>query len=158
MIYILILPLLAQLLYIPTGKAIDCHQCASWDSGACGDSWQDPESKKIYEFYDTEENADNVDGCDDRDTHCLKVKVILKLFDSGFILGEPRRSVSASRGCIRADDYAGSDKCWAIETASGMQLKCICATDECNTASGVLPNFLFTLLSAIGTYLLWRCL
>ena len=55
---------------------LDCHQCASKDGGC-----RDP--------YDLDEN-DNSDGCGDMDTHCYKQKYVLKLYDSGAILGKPR--------------------------------------------------------------------
>ncbi len=68
-----------MLYYLPPGLAIDCHQCASKDGAGCIDP------------YDLEEGEGNIDGCDDMDTHCLKIKLIATLKDSGAILGEDRR-------------------------------------------------------------------
>ena len=61
---------------------IDCHQCASKDDGSIPPFCTDP--------YDGDEMADNIDGCDDKDTHCLKSKSVSYLNDAGFILGAPR--------------------------------------------------------------------
>jgi hypothetical protein len=38
--------------------------------------------------------ADNIDGCDDKDTHCLKSKAVSYLNDAGFILGAPRGNIA----------------------------------------------------------------
>lgn len=66
------------------GRSINCHQCNSWDGAQCGDRFEGLTS------YDATENADNVEECGMRDTHCLKVKTTLKLYDSGFITGQPK--------------------------------------------------------------------
>ena len=57
-------------------SSLDCHQCASKDGGCL-----DP--------YDSSD-LDNSDGCDDLDTHCFKHKTVLRLYDSGAILGKAR--------------------------------------------------------------------
>ena len=56
---------------------MDCHQCASKDGGC-----RDP--------YDVDDNADNSGECGELDTHCFKHKIVLKLYDSGAILGRAR--------------------------------------------------------------------
>ncbi|KAL4224967.1 hypothetical protein ACF0H5_015663 [Mactra antiquata] len=125
-----------------SGLCIDCHQCASKDDGNIPPFCSDP--------YNGDEMADNIDGCDDRDTHCLKSKAVSFLSDAGFILGKDRESIAVTRGCIRADGEG--DYCRYIEADSGFFFWCICSQDGCNSALNILPNLtmmLVTLLASI---------
>ena len=61
---------------IVPANCLDCHQCSSKDGGC-----RDP--------YDSTD-MDNSDGCDALDTHCFKHKIVLRLYDSGAILGKTR--------------------------------------------------------------------
>ncbi|KAH3883966.1 uncharacterized protein LOC127835771 [Dreissena polymorpha] len=133
---------------IQKGAAINCHQCNSWDGAQCGDRFEGLTS------YDAAGNADNVDECGMRDTHCLKVKTTLKLYDSGFITGEPKRSIVVTRGCVTAPD--AGEFCEAIDMDSGMQIRCLCSTDECNLAASHAPSLLLGLLSALTSWLLLK--
>ncbi|XP_045174874.1 uncharacterized protein LOC123536115 [Mercenaria mercenaria] len=131
-----------------TGLCIDCHQCASKDDGSIPPFCSDP--------YDGDEMADNIDGCDDKDTHCLKSKVVLYLNDAGFILGSPRESVAVTRGCIRADNEG--DHCKYIEADSGFFFWCICSEDGCNGARGIVSSLTLTLTFAVIGHLIRRIL
>ena len=58
---------------------LNCHQCASKDNLDCLDPYDGDVMEEEYS-----------DSCEDTDTHCLKHKVISRLYDSGFISGKPR--------------------------------------------------------------------
>ncbi|XP_060556397.1 uncharacterized protein LOC132717038 [Ruditapes philippinarum] len=131
-----------------TVLCIDCHQCASKDDGSIPPFCTDP--------YDGDEMADNIDGCDDKDTHCLKSKAVSYLNDAGFILGAPRESVAVTRGCIRADGEG--DYCKYIEADAGFFFWCICSEDGCNGAGDVISSMTLTLVLAISSIVIRRLL
>lgn len=62
------------------GDGLQCHQCSSYDSTP-----EKPDCVDPYTFGD-----DNLDQCDDGDTHCVKMKTVATMVDteSGGLLGE----------------------------------------------------------------------
>lgn len=132
-------------LAIQKGQCIDCHQCASKDDGSEPPFCTDP--------YDAEEMG-ALDGCDDKDTHCLKSKVTSRLNDAGFITGQARESIVVTRGCIRADGEG--DYCKYVEADSAAILWCLCSSDGCNSGHGVVASMTFILVTVAMATLFLR--
>ncbi|KAL3842579.1 hypothetical protein ACJMK2_020573 [Sinanodonta woodiana] len=114
-----------------TGLSIDCYQCASKDGDSINRACLDP--------YDPVENEGDMGGCGFMDTHCVKYKTMSKLYDSGFITGEPKETVVVTRTCIRREGWG--EFCQAIESDGAFMFRCFCKTDGCNRGLTFLPSF-----------------
>ncbi|KAK3584316.1 hypothetical protein CHS0354_017127 [Potamilus streckersoni] len=118
-------------MHMRTGVSIDCYQCASKD----GDS----RNRVCLDPYDPIENEGDMGSCGYLDTHCVKYKTISKLYDSGFITGEPKETVTLTRSCINRDGWG--EFCQAIESDGAFLIRCFCKTDGCNGGLTFLPSF-----------------
>ncbi|ESO97825.1 hypothetical protein LOTGIDRAFT_228378 [Lottia gigantea] len=120
-------------LLITIGTCLQCQQCTTLESPTCLDPY----------------GEDNLDDCEDKHTHCVKYKTVIQLRDTGYIDGESRESVVVTRTCERRTGY--SDGCTGTSANGGVVVKCLCSTDNCNSASYLPLNYFMILCSLLFT-------
>ncbi|KAL8602023.1 hypothetical protein ACOMHN_008514 [Nucella lapillus] len=125
---------------ISLGHCLECHECVTIESDSCLDP------------YNGEENADNQGECDPG-SHCLKYKTVIKIRDSGYIMGWERDSIVVTRACEPANDLPTGCVKW--QGSGGFIIKCRCDTDGCNRGGFLQPGFLSTAVMALLAWLLW---
>ncbi|KAK7476912.1 hypothetical protein BaRGS_00031851, partial [Batillaria attramentaria] len=120
------------------GYCLQCHECTTIET---------PEG--CLDPYDGEEMADNMGDCDDG-SHCLKYKTVVKLRDSGYIMGWERDSIVVTRACEPSNDLP--EGCVKWEGAGGFTIKCRCASDGCNSAGFLRPGVI-PVLAVLAAFL-----
>ncbi|XP_064599914.1 uncharacterized protein LOC135466397 [Liolophura sinensis] len=125
-----------ELNYYFTCDGLSCHQCSTYDSNQENPVCVDP-----YSFGD-----DNLDACEDGDTHCVKMKTVATMVDteSGGLLGQ----VVISRFCRSVPQK--SNTCEYLTGASSLSITCYCDSDGCNSGPTSGPS---SVVVAMTTFL-----
>ncbi|KAK7099599.1 uncharacterized protein [Littorina saxatilis] len=123
-------------------ECLDCHECAAISADDCLDPYSGPAMADDY-----------MSTCDDG-SHCVKYKTVIKLRDSGYIMGWERDSIVVTRACQPANDLPTGCVHW--QGAGGFTIKCRCDSDGCNSARLLRPSFWTAVMSLVALVFMLR--